>query len=297
MPARAALPAVLQGIIVGNASGRLEIVATPIGNLADLSARARSSLENATLVAAEDTRRTQALLSALGISRPLVSLHLHNESARVAELISRLQAGATIALVSDAGTPVLSDPGYELVRAAIDAGLEVRPIPGASAIITALAASGLPADRFCFEGFLPTRTNERRARLDALAAETRTLVFFEAPHRIGASLADLALSFGEERQAVIGRELTKTFETFYRDTLGALRERAQADANVRRGEITLVVAGAPPVEAGGVDRELLSRVIAVLSRELAPGKVAALAAQITGATRAEAYSVALQRER
>ncbi|MBV8496377.1 MAG: 16S rRNA (cytidine(1402)-2'-O)-methyltransferase [Gammaproteobacteria bacterium] len=272
--------------------GRLQVVATPIGNLADLSARARAALAGADVIAAEDTRRTGALLRAIGVARPLLSLHEHNESQRTAALLARLAAGETIALVSDAGTPLLSDPGLELVRQAAAAGFEVQAIPGASALTAALAVAGLPTDRFCFEGFLPARQRERRAALAALAHEPRTLVFFEAPHRIAGALTDLAAEFGDARQAVIARELTKAHETLYRGTLGELAARARADENLARGEITLVIHGAAPV-ACEVDEQLLRRTVAVLSRELPPARAAAVAAQLTGATRADAYALAL----
>ncbi|HEX8782428.1 MAG TPA: 16S rRNA (cytidine(1402)-2'-O)-methyltransferase, partial [Steroidobacteraceae bacterium] len=186
-------------------TGRLQVIATPIGNLADLSERAREALAQADVIAAEDTRHTGALLTALGLATPLLSLHEHNESRRVPGLLARLAQGERVALVSDAGTPLLSDPGYELVRAAIAAGFEVSAIPGPSAITAALAIAGLPTDRFCFEGFLPARERERRAALEALAHERRTLVFFEAPHRIVAALADIAAVLGPERAAVVAR--------------------------------------------------------------------------------------------
>ena len=272
--------------------GRLQVVATPIGNLADLSARAREALAAADLIAAEDTRRSGALLKAIGLARPLLSLHEHNESQRTRALLARLAAGETIALVSDAGTPLLSDPGLELVQRAVQAGFEVEAIPGPSAIITALVLAGLPTDRFCFEGFLPARQRERRAVLAALAHERRTQVFFEAPHRIAAALADLAAEFGPGRRAVVARELTKAHETIYRGTLGELAARARTEANFARGEITLVVHGAEAA-AGRVDAQLLRRTVDVLSRELPPGRVAAIAAQLTGATRADAYALAL----
>jgi 16S rRNA (cytidine1402-2'-O)-methyltransferase len=277
---------------VKKSTGRLDVVATPIGNLADLSARARQSLAEADLIAAEDTRHTLALLHAIGVSRPLVSLHAHNESARVPQLMAQLEAGAVVALVSDAGTPLLSDPGFELVQRAAAAGIEVRSIPGPSAITAALAVAGLPPGRFCFEGFLPARSKERRTALLELAGEPRTLVFFEAPHRIAASLEDLAAAFGAERRAVVARELTKMHETIYRGTLAELSALAQADANFRRGEITLVISGAPSA-AVSVDPQLLKRTVMVLLKELAPGKAAALAAQLTGARRREAYAIAI----
>jgi 16S rRNA (cytidine1402-2'-O)-methyltransferase len=283
-----------------DAHGRLEVVATPIGNLADLSPRARESLERADLIAAEDTRRTGQLLAAFGIERPLVSLHSHNERARTSSLLARLAEGAVIALVSDAGTPVLSDPGYELVRGAAAAGHEVTAIPGPTAIAAALAISGIAADRFCFEGFLSARPRERRARLGELAGEARAMVFFEGPHRLAETLADMAEVFGAAREAVVARELTKAFETTYRGTLGELATRAASDANMTRGELTLIIAGAPAAE-GGADGEAaagelrvrLERTLRVLLRELAPSKAAALAAQLTGARRSDAYALAL----
>ena len=277
-------------------TGRLQVIATPIGNLADLSERAREALAQADVIAAEDTRHTGALLTALGLATPLLSLHEHNESRRVPGLLARLAQGERVALVSDAGTPLLSDPGYELVRAAIAAGFEVSAIPGPSAITAALAVAGLPTDRFCFEGFLPARERERRAALEALAHERRTLVFFEAPHRIVAALTDIATVLGPERAAVVARELTKAHETVYRGTLGQLAARAATEANFARGEITVVVHGAPAA-AAGVDERLLHRTIAVLSKELPPGRAAAVAAQLTGATRAAAYALATRAAR
>ena len=271
--------------------GRLQVVATPIGNLADLSARAREALSSADVIAAEDTRRTRVLLTAIGIAKPLVLLHEHNESQRTPELLARLAAGETIALVSDAGTPLLSDPGLELVQRAVRAGFEVHAIPGPSAITSALAVAGLPTGRFCFEGFLPSRERERRTALAALAHEPRTLVFFEAPHRIVKTLADMAAEFGAERPAAVARELTKAHETTYRGTLQELLARAQAEENFRRGEITLVVHGAAAPTAG-VDGKLLRRTVELLAQELPPGRVAAIAAQLTGATRAAAYALA-----
>jgi len=258
--------------------------------MADLSSRARQALETASLVAAEDTRHTLALLTALGISRPLVSLHAHNESQRVPELLARLEAGEHIALVSDAGTPLLSDPGAELVSRAARAGFEVTCLPGPSAITTALAVAGLPASRFCFEGFLPAREGERRAVLAQLAHEPRTLVFFEGPHRIVQTLADLASELGGDRQAVIARELTKAYETLYRGSLAELASRAREDENLQRGELTLVVQGAPPV-VRDVDAQLLRRAVELLVKELPPARAAAIAAQLTGARRSEAYAL------
>jgi 16S rRNA (cytidine1402-2'-O)-methyltransferase len=276
---------------VASVNGRLQVIATPIGNLADLSTRAREALASADVIAAEDTRHTGALLKALGIATPLVSLHEHNESQRAGALLARLAAGETVALVSDAGTPLLSDPGFDLVQRAVQAGFVVSAVPGPSAITAALAVAALPTDRFCFEGFLPSRERERRAALAALALEQRTLVFFEAPHRIVATLADMAAELGGERQAVVARELTKAHETIYRGRLDELAGRAEREQHFARGEITVVVRGAA-AEAAGVDEQLLRRAVQVLSRELPPGRVAAIAAQLTGATRAAAYALA-----
>ena len=274
-------------------TGRLAVISTPIGNLGDLSPRAREELAAAELVAAEDTRRTGQLLTTLGLSRPLVSLHEHNEGERIAELLERLCAGARIALVSDAGTPLLSDPGFELVRRVAQEGVTIVAVPGPSAITAALSIAGLPTERFSFEGFLPARLAERRTRLGELAAETRTLVFFEAPHRIAECLEDMSAAFGAERRAAVARELTKVYETVYRGTLQSLAEQARGDTNFTRGEITLVVAGAV---RGAVDpaRAQLDATLAVLLTELAPSKAAALAARLTGAKRNDAYTRALQ---
>lgn len=273
------------------APGTLLVVATPIGNLADLSPRACEALKRAAIIAAEDTRHTRALLRAMGVGTPLLSLHAHNEPQRVPELLARLAAGEDVALVSDAGTPLLSDPGFELVSRAAAAGFAVQTVPGPSAITAALAVAGLPTHRFCFEGFLPARAAERRTTLASLAHEVRTLVFFEAPHRIQATLADLAAQFGGERRAVVARELTKAHETLYRGTLGELAARAAREENFARGELTVIVHGAAP-EATTVDGAKLRRTMEILLRELPPGRAAATAAALTGATRAAAYALA-----
>jgi 16S rRNA (cytidine1402-2'-O)-methyltransferase len=278
---------------VGNQPGRLDVVATPIGNMGDLSDRAREALASADLITAEDTRRTLGLLQHLGIAKPLLSLHSHNETRRLPEVLARLAQGARVVLVSDAGMPLLSDPGFELVRAAVAQGIPVGVVPGPSAITAALALAGLPVDRFCFEGFLPSSGRDRRMRLAALVAETRTMVFFEAPHRIADSLVDLSTQFGSQRHAVIARELTKLHETVYRGTLEQLCGVAAEDANLQRGEITLVVQGAPPGEAG-TDSGLMRRALELLVQELPPGKAAAIAAQLAGGRRSDAYQLAMQ---
>jgi 16S rRNA (cytidine1402-2'-O)-methyltransferase len=268
------------------------VVATPIGNLGDLTPRARAALEAADLIAAEDTRRTGALLAAIGISGSLVSLHDHNEAGRIEQLIGELAAGKVIALVSDAGTPLLSDPGYHLVQAAAAAAIDIRAIPGVSALTAALSIAGLPTDRFVFEGFLPARAGERRAALARLSAETRTLVLFEAPHRIAATLADLAQLFGAQRRAVVAREITKLHETVYRGTLEQLAATAIEEPNMARGEITLLIDGAPGSEQQGAERALLARALRLLLAEMPPARAAAVAAQIAGVKRSEAYALA-----
>lgn len=272
-------------------AGHLYVVATPIGNLADISARAREVLGQVAVVAAEDTRHTGRLLKAFGISASLVSLHEHNERERVAGLVQRLQAGEDVALVSDAGTPLVSDPGLQLVRAAVAAGVQVVPVPGACAAIAALSVAGLPTDRFCFEGFLPARQAARRARLTELAGESRTLVFYEAPQRIAACLADAAAVLGEARHAVVARELTKLHESLYRGPLAELAAHAAGSGEMSRGELVLVVAGAPePVAA---DEAGLDHVLSLLLPHLSPSKAAAIAAELTGMRRNDCYRRAL----
>jgi len=275
-----------------SAPGFLYVVATPIGNLADLSERARTVLATADLVAAEDTRHTGRLLAGFDGRAELVSLHEHNEKDRIPALIRRLETGASIALVSDAGTPGVSDPGYRLVVAAHEAGCRVVPIPGASAAIAALSAAGQPTDRFVFEGFLPARANARRERLKTLVAEGRTIVLYESSHRIGAALTDLAAVFGSKRPATLARELTKTFETVHRATLGELATWVDADPNQRRGEIVLVVAGASEAPAGSTGITLSDALDALLP-ELPPARAAAVAARLTGTKRRDAYQAAL----
>ncbi len=232
----------------------LILLGAPLGNVADASARLRDVLATADVVAAEDTRRLSRLARELDVSLPgrIVSYFEGNEVRRTAELVDLLVGGATVALITDGGMPSVSDPGFRLVRAALDAGVPVTAAPGPSAVTTALALSGLPSDRFCFEGFPPRRRGERKAVFGRLAAEPRTLVFFEAPHRVADTLADLAAAFGEDRPAALCRELTKTYEEVRRAALGELAASAVADPP--RGEITLVVAGAPagPVEVPAV---------------------------------------------
>lgn len=279
------------------ASGRLYVVATPIGNLGDLSTRARDTLGACGLIAAEDTRRTGMLLNAFGLSKPMLSLHEHNEGQRAAELLEKMRGGLSIALVSDAGTPGINDPGFDLVRACAAAGIEVIAIPGPCALIAALSIAGLPTDRFCFEGFLPARQAARRAHLASLALETRTLVFYESPHRVREALEDCAQSFGAERPAAVARELTKLHETLYRGPLSMLASRAAAESDFVRGEIVLVIAGASAaaVAETGADGHggELDRVLAPLLEELPLKQAAHLAARIARVRDNEAYKRAL----
>jgi 16S rRNA (cytidine1402-2'-O)-methyltransferase len=276
-----------------SSSGTLYIVATPIGNLGDLSPRARDVLAGVAVIAAEDTRHTRQLLQTCGVATPLTSLHEHNEAQKSAELIGRLQAGESIALVSDAGTPLISDPGFDLVGAARAAGISIVAVPGPCALIAALSIAGLPTDRFAYEGFLPARGGPRRQRLESLASESRTLVFYEAPHRLRELLADLASVFGGERRAVISRELTKRFETTYAGSLQSLQERAEQDPDMSRGELVLVVAGATsgPTHTMQLDAE---QVLRTLLEDLSPSQAAKIAAKLTGAKRAELYEMAVR---
>jgi len=271
--------------------GTLYVVATPIGNRKDLGARACEVLGRVACIAAEDTRHSAALLRELGIETPLVSLHEHNEAERTAELVARLAAGEDVALVSDAGTPLISDPGFRLVGAAHAAGVRVCAVPGPCAAVAALSIAGLATDRFVFEGFLPAGQAARRERLAALAHESRTLVFYEAPHRLATTLADMVGGFGAGRHAAIAREMTKMHETLYRGTLGTLADAARKDSDMTRGEIVIVVAGA----AGTTDAEAErgASLLRVLLAELPLKQAVDLAVKATGAQRNALYKQAL----
>jgi 16S rRNA (cytidine1402-2'-O)-methyltransferase len=274
-------------------NGRLVLAGAPLGNPGDASTRLRELLAAAEVVAAEDTRRLGRLARDLDveITGRTVSYFEGNEQRRTPELVDAVRDGALVVLITDGGMPSVSDPGYRLVRAALDAGLPVTAAPGPSAVTTALALSGLPTDRFCFEGFPPRRPGERRARLAALAAEPRTLVFFEAPHRVAATLADLAAAFGAERPAALCRELTKTYEQVRRAGLGELAEQAAADPP--RGEITLVVAGAPATAAGRpTDEELRAAVAAREATGLSRRDAVTAVAAEHGLPRREVYTLA-----
>lgn len=268
------------------------MVATPIGNLADLSPRAREVLTQVSLIAAEDTRHTRQLLQAFGIDAALTSLHEHNEVEKSAELLERVAAGESLAIVSDAGTPLISDPGFSLVAAARLRGVPVVAIPGPCAAIAAVSVAGLPSDRFVFEGFLPAKAAARRAQLESLAAESRTLVFYEAPHRLREVLEDMTSVLGADRRASISRELTKRFETTYSGSLAELAAAAASDENMSRGEIVIVVAGSPKQrDVQALDAEKLLR---ALLDELSPAQAAKIAAKLTDAKRSELYELALR---
>jgi 16S rRNA (cytidine1402-2'-O)-methyltransferase len=268
-------------------AGTLYVVATPIGNLGDLTARAREVLAAVDAICAEDTRHTRQLLAQTGIERPLLALHEHNEEDVAWKLVERLRAGETLALVSDAGTPLVSDPGYRLVREVRAAGLKVSPVPGACAAIAALSVAGIPSDRFCFEGFLPAKASGRREKLTALSGESRTMVFYESAHRIEESLSDMAAAFGGQREAVIARELTKLFETVLGDTLDDLIAKVAADDNQRKGEFVIVVRGCEDdTEARLLEGQ---RLYAKLAEHLKPSLAAKLAADISGAPRKALY--------
>ncbi|NZA28385.1 16S rRNA (cytidine(1402)-2'-O)-methyltransferase [Luteimonas sp. SJ-92] len=268
-------------------AGTLHVVATPIGNLDDLSPRAQRVLREVDAVCAEDTRHSRQLLARFGIATPLLALHEHNEEQLAGRLVARLQAGDSLALVSDAGTPLVSDPGYRLVRAARGAGVRVSPVPGPSALVAALSVAGLASDRFVFEGFLPAKAAARRERLAGLAAEPRTLLFYESSHRIVDALDDMRGAFGGRRPAVLARELTKLFETVLDGSLDEIAAAVAADPDQRRGEFVVVVEGA----AEDTDARLAEgrRVYAALRAQLPPSTAARLAAELTGAPRKALY--------
>jgi len=267
--------------------GLLWVVATPIGHRDDFSARAIETLRSVAVIAAEDTRHSRPLLMHYNVGTPLVALHEHNEREVVDAIVRRLLSGESVALISDAGTPLISDPGFRLVRAARAAGIRCAPVPGACAAIAALSVAGLPSDRFVFEGFLPPKAAARRTRLQELAGDGRTLIFYESSHRVAESLADMRDVFGAAREGVLARELTKLFETVIGEPLGELAARVAGDPDQQRGECVILVAGrgeeTDAREAEG------RRVFAILREELPPAKAAKLAAAITGAPRKLLY--------
>lgn len=273
--------------------GTLYVVATPIGNLDDISARALRTLAEVSLIAAEDTRHSTRLLQHFGIRTPLAACHEHNEREEGGRFINRLLAGDDVALISDAGTPLISDPGYHLVRQARAAQVPVVPVPGACALIAGLSAAGLPSDRFVFEGFLPAKQAARKVRLEAVQHDPRTLIFYEAPHRLLDSVADMAQVFGAQRHGVLARELTKTFETIHGLPLQELHDWIAADPNQQRGECVLLIEGyQAPTDAQQVPLEA-QRVLKLLMAELPLKRASSLAAEITGARKNALYQWAL----
>ena len=273
--------------------GTLFVVATPIGNRDDLTPRARQVLGEVDVIAAEDTRHTGRLLSHFGIKTPLLALHEHNEAEQIQPLLARLKAGESVALVSDAGTPLISDPGYRLVAAAHTADVPVSPLPGASSVIAALSASGLPTDRFTFEGFLPARAEARRKRLASLAAETRTIVFLESVHKIRAALPDLVAAFGAERPAFLGRELTKLHEQCVQTTLAELAEGLAEGDITAKGEFVIVVGGNADSNPEAGVTVTAAQILAELLPHVPGKKAADIAARISGERRNDVYALML----
>ncbi|KEA53733.1 16S rRNA methyltransferase [Mangrovibacter sp. MFB070] len=274
-----------------NSDGQLYIVPTPIGNLGDITQRALSVLQSVDLIAAEDTRHTGLLLQHFAINARLFALHDHNEQQKAETLLAKLQEGQNIALVSDAGTPLINDPGYHLVRTCREAGIRVVPLPGPCAAIAALSAAGLPSDRFCYEGFLPAKPKGRRDALTTLLQEPRTLIFYESTHRLLDSLADMNAVLGSERYVVLARELTKTWESVYGAPIGELLAWVQEDDNRRKGEMVLIVEGYKAQEEALPPDAL--RTLALLQAELPLKKAAALAAEIHGVKKNALYKYAL----
>lgn len=273
-------------------AGRLYVVATPIGNLEDMTPRAIRLLSEADLIAAEDTRHSGKLLMHFGVGTKTEALHEHNERSQVPRLVEFLQSGKSIAFITDAGTPLVSDPGFHLVRAARQAGITVVPVPGACAAIAALSAAGLPSDRFVFEGFPPAKSAARRAVFEKLREESRTLIFYESPHRILESLGDMTEIFGPEREAVLARELTKQFETVRGGTLAELSAWVGRDAHQQLGEFVILIHGVPRAEREAVDDDA-ERILKILLEELPVSQAAALAARITGLKKNKLYEFAL----
>jgi len=275
-----------------NIEACLYIVATPIGNLGDITLRAVETLKKADLIAAEDTRHSQRLMNHLGVSSRLLSLHEHNEREKSQAIIDKVKEGQSIALVSDAGTPLISDPGYFLVKLAQEQGVKVVPIPGVSAVVTALSVSGLPSDRFVFEGFLPAKSGNKQRVLELFKYESRTVIFYESPHRIVDTLEAMLTVFGEDRRLVLARELTKTFETIKGDSLGLLCEWVKSDANQQRGEFVLLLEGATDTpEESVVDQD---KMLALLIAELPIKKASKIVSEITGANKKDLYQRALE---
>ena len=271
--------------------GTLYVVGTPIGNLEDITFRAVRILQTVDMIAAEDTRHTGKLLQHFQVKTPQVSYHEHNRTSRISELLEHLVNNKAIALVSDAGMPGISDPGYELVKACIEAGIPVVPIPGASAAITALSAAGLPTDRFVFEGFLPAKSQHRQEHLESLQTESRTLIFYESPHRLRETLQDLADVWGSDRQIVLGRELTKLYEEFWRGTIAeAIAHYSEREP---QGEYTLVVAGIPPSQPQLTQEQLKAELKQLISQGISRSQASRQLAKATFLSRRQLYQLAL----
>lgn len=277
------------------AAGTLYIVPTPIGNLGDLSPRAQQVLADVAAIAAEDTRHSRKLLQQFAINNEVFALHEHNERERAQAVIERLQSGDSLALISDAGTPLISDPGYVLVQQCRAQGLKVVALPGPCAITTALSGAGLPTDRFSFEGFLPAKSAQRRNVLSELLDEPRTMVFYESPHRILASLADFVEVFGTERMLVLARELTKQFETYLTGTIAEVLAQVTSDSNQQRGEFVLMLAGAPANDQP-VETQTALRTVLLLREHMPLKKAAACAAEIHGLRKNQLYQLALEHD-
>ncbi|MDC0053258.1 16S rRNA (cytidine(1402)-2'-O)-methyltransferase [Gammaproteobacteria bacterium] len=274
-----------------NQSGTLYIVATPIGNLTDMVPRAVSTLQSVSVIACEDTRHSKKLLEHFNIDTPCIAYHDHTDQKSTEKILNRLGAGKNVALISDAGTPLISDPGYRLVARARNEGIEIIPIPGACAAISALSVSGLPTDKFRFIGFLPAKSTQRQKMLETLKSVTDTLVCYEAPHRILATLQDLSDVFGSDRTAFVAREISKTFETYLHGTLDELLEQIKADSNQQRGEIVVVIGG--NVTAGGSLSNDAEKTLKILMKDLPITKAASLTAKITGGDKKQLYQLAL----
>ena len=280
---------------MNNLCGTLYIVATPIGNLQDITQRALAIFAEVDLIAAEDTRHSGLLLSHYGIKKPFFALHDHNEQQKADLLVEKLRAGTNIALISDAGTPLISDPGFHLVRKCRQAGIKVAPLPGACAAITALCASGIASDRFCFEGFLPAKSKARRDRLQNLQKEDRTLIFYESTHRILDTLADVEELFGAERYVVLAREITKTWETISGDSVGNLRRWLNEDANRTKGEMVLIVEGC--IETGETEfSPEVVKALKLIAAELPLKKAAAIVAELYGYKKNALYQFGLEKQ-
>ena len=276
-----------------NSTGALYIVATPIGNLSDMTFRAVEVLKKVDVIAAEDTRHSAKLMQFYQIDTPLMSYHDHGGDAQTERVLNKLREGSSVALISDAGTPLISDPGYKLVYLARDEGLNVVPLPGPCAFVTALSAAGLPSNNFSFEGFPPAKTHARKNLFEGLAVDTRTLIFYESPHRIEATLADMCEVIGEDRQIVMAREITKSFETFLSGSLRDVQSRVSEDPNQRKGEIVLLLQGKPLKDSSDDLSDESVRVMKILADELPVKQASALASKLTGEKKNKLYQWAL----